>query len=219
MTPRRRSPLQNRVTPTGEIVAHPARGRLMGNRGILHDENRELGVSRWKHRAWIACVLSFKGYRRELMSPGQYTELFFADEAVALAAGHRPCAECRRADFNRFRTAFARAFPEFGPKPSAPRIDKVLHEARVVPRRRMQKTYRAELPDGAFFRLPMEGGPVLRRDGRCWSWSFDGYRAINPPPGGEVEVLTPRPIVETLRAGYELVGNGEATCHLPTGAV
>ena len=82
-------PLQNRVTPEGEIEANAARGTLMGNRGILHDAHRQLGKSRWKHPAWIACVLAFKGRRRELMRPGRYTELFFTDEAVALAAGHQ----------------------------------------------------------------------------------------------------------------------------------
>ena len=95
-------PLQNRVTPGGEIIADPARGTLMGNRGILHDAGQRLGVARWRHPHWIYCRLSFKGRRRAVMAPGRYTELFFLDEASALAAGHRPCYECRREDFLRF---------------------------------------------------------------------------------------------------------------------
>ena len=98
-------PRQNRVLPTGEIIAHPARGRFMGNRGILHDASGHLGRSRWKLMGWVTCVLDFKGRQRTVMSPGTYTELFFHDEAVALAAGHRPCAECRRADYRAYRAA------------------------------------------------------------------------------------------------------------------
>src|SRR5688500_15168681 len=96
-------PLQNRVTPFGEIEAAPARGLFMGNRGILHDANQQLGRARWRHKSWVTCLLSFKDRRREVMAPRRYTELFFCDEAVALAAGHRPCAECRREDYERFR--------------------------------------------------------------------------------------------------------------------
>ncbi|MGB8623555.1 MAG: hypothetical protein WCD16_12105, partial [Paracoccaceae bacterium] len=102
-------PLQNRVLPTGEIVVHPARADFMGNRGILHGGNRQLGTARWRHKTWITCLLSFKGRKRVPMTPGRYTELFFLDEAVALAAGHRPCAECRRADFLRYRDAWQAA--------------------------------------------------------------------------------------------------------------
>ena len=92
-------PLQNRVTPTGEIVADPGRGLLMGNRGCLHGPDRRLGVARWRSKLWICCVLDWKGVRRDPMPPGRWTALFFLDEATALAAGHRPCAYCRRADF------------------------------------------------------------------------------------------------------------------------
>lgn len=203
-------PLQNRVTPTGEIVAHPARGQWMGNRGILHDDTQQLGVSRWKHQAWVTCVLSFKDVRRSLMSPGRYTELFFADEAVALAAGHRPCAECRRADFKRFQQAFSAAHSEAGTKISAPEMDKMLHKARVHSRSRMQRTYRAELdtlPEGAFFRLEGEGDPLMVRAGHVWAWSFEGYARVEGAIPGEVEVLTPEPTVKALVAGYELVGS------------
>jgi len=95
--------LQNRVTPFGDIVATPARGAWMGNRGVLHGSDRTLSRRRWTTRAWITCRLEFKDRHRRVMTPGRYTELFFLDEATALAAGHRPCGECRRHDFDRFR--------------------------------------------------------------------------------------------------------------------
>jgi len=117
--------LQNRVTPFGEIVATPARGLSMGNRGILHDDRRRLGRRRWTHKAWICCVTEFRGRRRQVMAPGRYTELFFLDEAVALAAGHRPCFECRRAAANAFAACW-------GGEPRAPDMDRVLHAERLA---------------------------------------------------------------------------------------
>lgn len=203
-------PLQNRVAPTGEIVAHPARGQWMGNRGILHDDTQQLGVSRWKHQAWVTCVLSFKGVRRSLMSPGRYTELFFADEAVALAAGHRPCAECRRADFNRFQAAFSAGQGLLDKKIPAPEMDKLLHKARVNSNSRQQVTHWAEfasLPDGAFFRATPDGPPLLLRGGQVWVWAFQGYTLSDRAVPGEVEVLTPKPTIDALRAGYRLLGD------------
>ncbi|MDB5560081.1 MAG: hypothetical protein JWQ36_3015, partial [Enterovirga sp.] len=116
-------PRQNRVLPTGEIVALPFRGAFMGNRGILHDEAGRLGRARWRHPHWIICRLAFKGRRRAIMAPRRYTELFFPDEAVALAAGHRPCAECRRDAFGAYRSALARA--EGGPAHSAASLDRL----------------------------------------------------------------------------------------------
>src|SRR4051794_26424644 len=95
-------PRQNRVTPSGDIITTPERGTLMGNRGVLHDADARI-VRRWQGKRWIACVLEFKGRWRPVMAPGRYTELFFLDEATALAAGHRPCAECRRRRFDEFR--------------------------------------------------------------------------------------------------------------------
>lgn len=205
-------PLQNRVTPTGEIVSHPSRGRLMGNRGILHGDDQSLGTSRWKHQAWVTCVLSFKGVRRSLMSPGRYTELFFADEAVALAAGHRPCAECRRADFNRFQAAFSAGQGLVDKKIPAPEMDKLLHKSRVNSYTREQVTHRADfasLPDGAFFRATPGGPPLLRRDGQVWVWTFEGYTLCNRAVAGEVAVLTPQPTIDALRTGYRPI-DGQA---------
>ncbi len=106
------SPLQNRVTPTGEIVRDRARGLMMGNRGCLHGQARELGSARWRSKLWICCVLEWKGVRRDVMPPGRWTALFFLDEATALAAGHRPCAYCRREDFLAFAHAWASPDPE-----------------------------------------------------------------------------------------------------------
>ncbi|SNS81154.1 hypothetical protein [Tropicimonas sediminicola] len=195
-----REPRQNRVLPTGEVAAIPERGLLMGNRGILHDAEGRLGVSRWRHPHWVCCVLSFKGRRREVMAPGRYTELFFLDEAVALAAGHRPCAECRRPDHEAFRDAWERAF---GSRPRAPEIDRVLHAERAT-RDRRQIRHRADpasLPDGAMVLGPEGAALVLQ--GALLPFSPPGYGPRRPMPrGAAIEVLTPRATVDVLRAGY-----------------
>ena len=195
--------LQNRVTPAGEIIADPARGTLMGNRGILHDARQRLGVARWRHPHWIYCRLSFKGRRRMVMAPRRYTELFFLDEATALAAGHRPCCECRREDFLRFQAAWRRAF---GQHALAGAIDRALHRARVEPRSRRQIRLEAgldDLPDGTFVLLPDAASfPMLVEGDRLHPWSPSGY---GPPRGrgsGRVSVLTPAPTLAVLRAGY-----------------
>ena len=146
-------PLQNRVMPTGEIIASPARGTLMGNRGIIHDfETKTLLERRWQHQAWVCCRLEFKGFQHPIMGRGRYTELFFLDEATALAAGHRPCAYCRRADFKAFKLAWLRgkgADPERFVVMTS--IDRELHHERVT-RTRLQVRHRAlleTLPAGA----------------------------------------------------------------------
>src|SRR5262245_10377094 len=124
-------PLQNRVTPTGEIIADPARGTLMGNRGgPLHRPDQTLGARRWVSKAWICCRLEFKGRRRQVMSPGKYTELFFLDEATALAAGHRPCFECRRAEAEQFARLWAKVHGAHD-RARAGDMDRVLHAERV----------------------------------------------------------------------------------------
>lgn len=193
-------PLQNRVLPTGEIVAEAARGMFMGNRGILHDDNRCLGRARWRHKAWVTCVLSFKGRHREVMTPGRYTELFFYDEAVAFAAGHRPCAECRRGDYLRFRAAAGIDGP-------IKAFDTMLHAARAIPRSFRQRRYReriAALPDGTFI-LDPDGRALMIVGDALFGFGQGGYAAPVPRPGsGDVEVLTPRPLVEALASGYRL---------------
>jgi hypothetical protein len=198
-------PLQNRVTPMGDIIADPARGTLMGNRGILHDASRRLGTARWRHRNWICCRLSFKNRRREVMAPRRYTELFFLDEASALAAGHRPCCECRRDDFCAFQAAWRRAAD--ASDASAAAIDRVLHQARVDPRSRRQIRFEApldEVPDGAFVVLWSDDSvPLLVAGGRLLPWRPAGYGPPRPRPSGiDCLVLTPRPTIAVLRAGY-----------------
>ena len=171
-------PLQNRVTPFGNLVAVEGRGLLMGNRGRLHDAERRI-VRYAQGRRWIACLTSFRGRRRTVMSPGLYTELFFLDEAVALAAGHRPCAECRRDDYTRFRAAWARAVSE---DVSADGMDLKLDADRLAgPRTR--RTYRArrERPSGWRIRrhrrrrvarlagrAPRVGAGRVRASGASW---------------------------------------------------
>jgi hypothetical protein len=192
--------LQNRVTPRGEIVAASERGTLTGNRGVLHDPGQQI-VRPWQLIRWIACVTEFRGRWRPVMAPGRWTELFFLDEATAFAAGHRPCAHCRHADYQRFRRAWSVAR---GIEPaSAEAIDRVLHEERLIGRR-AQRTYveqRTALPDGAM--LLLDGSAHLVRGGDLLPWSLSGYgapRAERVP--ASVEVLTPRSAVEALRAGY-----------------
>lgn len=195
-------PLQNRVTPFGEIVATADRGMLMGNRGCLHDANRTLGTRRWASKAWLSCSLSFEGRRRQIMCPGRYTELFFLDEPTALAAGHRPCWECRRDAYRAFIAHWSLAAGRRGPV-TADEMDKQLHSERVD-RRRKKVTFRAslpQLPDGAM--IAVEGVASLKWNGTVRRWSSTGYGPPSEISGGDdVEVLTPASIVGALRAGY-----------------
>lgn len=198
-------PRQNRVTPFGEFEATPARGLFMGNRGILHDDQGRLGPARWRHKNWVACALSFKNRRRAIMAPGQYTEMFFSDEAVALAAGHRPCAECRRVDFQRFANAWQIAYARARP-PKAGEMDGALHRARVF-RNKRQVTFRAKvgnLPDGTLVSFPEEPEAAwLIWRGHLYRWSHAGYHEARPVvPSEDVVVLTPEPTVRVLAAGY-----------------
>ena len=190
--------LQNRVTPFGEIVAAPWRGALTGNRGCLHDGAGQLGAARWRTRAWIACLTAFRGRRRAPMPPGRWTALFFRDEASALAAGHRPCGECRHGDHMRFKAAWDAAGL---PGRRAAEIDRVLHAARVT-RDRRKITHRAEvaaLPDGTM--IADGETAILLHEEAAFAWSGEGYRETRRPPG-RVEVLTPAPTVAVLAAGY-----------------
>jgi hypothetical protein len=195
-------PLQNRVDPSGTIFATAARGTFLGNRGgAIHDEHRQI-VRPYASRRWITCLLEFKGRKREVMTPGLYTELFFLDEAVALSAGHRPCAECRRTRFNAFRDAWIFDRPGLQ-RPKADAMDLELHAARID-RRREKVTYRAvlgSLPDGCFVRL--DGGSYLVWGDALLLWSPEGYSGRREcAPDCEVAVLTPEPIVRCLRNGY-----------------
>jgi len=194
-------PRQNRVTPFGDIVVDPSRGSLMGNRGILHDSEQRLGKSRWRHKNWVACVLSFKGRKRPLMAPGHYTELFFLDEATALAAGHRPCAECRRQDFGNFVTAWT-AGNKLDTRPAAPVLDSELHSCRVSRTgERITFTWPANrLPNGTM--IALGGSAWLVWHGQRLKWSFLGYGERQPLEEGQVIVLTPLATVGALRGGY-----------------
>lgn len=203
-------PLQNRVDPYGAIFRSPARGTMMGNRGgALHNERREI-VRSYKSRRWIACLLAFKGRRRTVMTPNRYTELFFLDEAVAFAAGHRPCAECRRERFKAFKSAWARRSADYAAHhaddeaPGADEMDAELHPARID-KRGGKVTYRAalhSLPNGSF--VEMDGAACLVWGGALLLWTPERYARRDVRPNrAMVTVLTPQPIVECFLQGYE----------------
>ncbi|MBA4179790.1 MAG: hypothetical protein C0506_04305 [Anaerolinea sp.] len=213
--------LQNRVDPFGQIVATPARGTFYGNRGgCFHDNNQQLTRARWASRQWIVCVLQFKGRHREpLMQPGLYTELFFLDEATALAAGHRPCFECRRADAKRFFEALLAGIPGLvaeGDKLRVDTVDRRLHDERVDTRTKAKRTTLAvlsDLPDGAMVALPAHSSRAfLKLETKLLPWSFEGYGApVSPPASSAVTVLTPPTTVAALRAGYSPTIHASAT--------
>jgi hypothetical protein len=198
-------PLQNRVTPAGEIVAIAARGTLMGNRGgALHDAQRRLGTRRWVSRQWICCRLHHAGRKRQVMAPGRYTELFFLDEATALAAGHRPCFECRRADALAFAKAWAHGHG-MAELITAGEMDRVLHRERLLEDggKRTSSTKVEDLPDGVIVREGETGQPHLVLAGNLHAWSFEGY---GPPRAGccqgLIQALTPPSIIAALKSGY-----------------
>jgi hypothetical protein len=197
-------PLPNRVTPDGKIVAAPQRGTMLGNRGgAFHTPQQTIEGRLWHSKQWICCVLAFKNRRREVMQPRRYTELFFLDEATALAAGHRPCFECRRdaaMDFalrwSKLRGGMARAV--------AGDMDKALHAERLDGQgnKRLHQAEMAQLPDNTFIRW---NGQFTRITGPALQvWSFDGYGPPlhRPDDAGRVDVLTPPSIVAVLGDGY-----------------
>ncbi len=199
-------PLQNRVTPWGEIVALPERGQLMGNRGCLHDAHRRV-VKRWARVPWITCLLQFGDRQREVMTPGQYTELFFLDEATALAAGHRPCATCRRADYNAFKAFWLAANPDLAATADGTMasIDELLHAERVDAdgRKRTWSARLGELPDGTMMVREGTQEPLLVQGGAFYPWTPAGYgpRQV-ASPDLPVRVLTPPSVVKALAQGY-----------------
>jgi hypothetical protein len=194
-------PLQNRVTPTGDIIATPHRGLFVGNRGIIHDPTtKTLLRRRWSTPMWLTCVLEFRGRRREVMATRSWTELFFLDEATALASGHRPCFFCRREDANRFRAAW-----EQGNRVTSVRageIDRVLHRERLDHgKKRLHPLPMPvpELPDGAMVQHGDES--FLITQGRAFQWSPAGYRAAETTDGNTM-LLTPPSTLRALAAGY-----------------
>lgn len=203
-------PLQNRVTPFGAIVAVAGRGTLMGNRGILHNQQRAI-VRDWQVRRWIACRLEFRGRHRAVMQPGHYTELFFLDEAAALADGHRPCAECRHADYRAFQRVWRSLYPDQPARADA--MDAILHTQRRI-RRFVKRTHVADidgLPNGTYINLDDCAWLVL--DDAVVAWSADRYTHRAPRPrGNAVSVLTPPSLVAALRAGYQADIHPTAFC-------
>jgi hypothetical protein len=195
-------PLQNRVTPFGELIAVPARGTLFGNRGgRFHTDAKTLTARRWASRQWICCVLDFKGRQRDVWGRF-YTELFFLDEPTALAAGHRPCFECRRKDAEAFAEHW-RAAHRLHRRPYAFEMDEVLHSERLQGRsKRLQRRNSDGLPDGAF--VAHSGDAFAVRGDRILHWTPQGYDAEKPRPRGDVvDVLTPPAILAVLAAGYK----------------
>jgi hypothetical protein len=194
-------PLQNRVTPRSDLIAVAARGLVYGNRGCLHDDEGRIR-RRYAVKRWIACRLEFRGWKRApLLQPGRFTELFFLDDATAMAAGHRPCALCRREDYDRLTAIWRELHPG---QVGADAVDAQLHGERLDPGTRAQRVHEAqldELPDGAF---------VLRGDDACvvlgsrlWRWTPDGYETPAPRPRGRAVLITPPSLVEVLRSDWQ----------------
>lgn len=197
-------PLQNRVTPTGDIIATPHRGLFTGNRGIIHDPaTKTLLKKRWSTPAWLTCTCEFRGRHREVMAQRSWTELFFLDEATALAAGHRPCFYCRRDDANRFRAAW-----EKGNRVHDVRmhdIDTVLHHERLDHGKKRLHALLVPfdlLPEGAMVQRGEES--FLVTQGRALLWSPAGYVAVEHPPD-EAALLTPPSTLRAMNAGYQPV--------------
>jgi hypothetical protein len=197
-------PLQNRVTPLGDLVADSARGLVYGNRGCLHDEQRRIR-RRFATRRWIACRLEFRGWHRTpLMQPGRFTELFFLDEATAFAAGHRPCALCRREDYERLVGLWRDLHPG---QVGVDATDAQLHRERYSAETRGQRRHEArmdDVPDGAF--VLVDGEPHVVRGAALLRWSPEGYVAPRPrPTRTRTVVITPPSLAAVLRSGWEPV--------------
>jgi hypothetical protein len=195
-------PFQNRVAPAGTLHAESAKGTLMGNRGILHDEEGNI-LRTHAHQNWVTCALHFKDRKQAVMAPGRYTQLFFFDEVTALSAGHRPCATCRRDRYRAFIDAWCQVHgrPEGGR--SVPKtIDRILHAARIA-RNGDKVTFRAkpsDLPNGTIF--ASDAASILRWNGGFLRWSFSGYQDVDAAPLEEVSVQTPKPLVDLYAAGW-----------------
>ena len=193
--------LRNRVTPLGELVAEPGRGLVYGNRGCLHDADGTIR-RRFAVRRWIACRLAFRGWHRSpLLQPGRFTELFFLDEATAFAAGHRPCALCRRQDY---RALVARWEVLHRAQHGADAIDEQLHAERLTSsagERRLHRLGYDDLPDGTF--VLHDGIPKLVHGTTLRTWSTAGYRATTARPRGDAAVITPPSLAAVLAQGWD----------------
>lgn len=197
--------LQNRVDPFGNLIKTQARGSWMGNRGILHNDKHEI-TQTFRLKAWITCKLEFNGRKRKVMTPHRYTELFFLDEATSFAAGHRPCFECRREDYNKFKSFWLKGNPEyhFDEKASIKKIDDTLHKERIN-QDKSKVTHEENIkliPNGTF--ILNNSKPYLFFDKKMYLWSPFGYdKGIALPDENNcLTVLTPKSVVNTFRAGY-----------------
>jgi len=196
--------LQNRVNPFGELVKTKARGAWLGNRGVIHNEQKEI-VRPYKIKAWITCMLVFRGRHREIMQPDRWTELFFLDEATAFSAGHRPCFQCRYKDHIRFKEYWLKGNPGYGFDMQTPvtKIDDIINKERIA-KDRSKVTYKAaiaSLPNGTFIMYNEQ--PYLVHDKHIYAWSPEGYATgVALPDVEDVIVLTPRSFVNMFSAGY-----------------
>ncbi len=198
-------PLQNRVDPWGNLKAVSAKGALLGNRGILHDDTQQI-VKAYQHQSWVMCKLKYKDRKRTIMTKNRYTELFFLDEATAFAAGHRPCGECSRERYIEFKAYWINAnFKEPPLNINAVNINKMLHKDRIC--NKVKVTFKArlkDLPDGIFF--SNENAAYLKHKNKIYRWSFEGYSLSKSACNfDEVDVLTPRSVVNAFRLGFKPV--------------
>lgn len=198
-------PLQNRVDPWGQLNANTSRGYWLGNRGILHNEGKEI-AAQWRHKNWVTCQLGFQGIKREVFSPNNYSELFFLDEVTSFSAGHRPCAECRRVRFKEFKSAWCEVNLDMtqASQVSIKEIDNQLHLERAM-RGGQKQTYQAsfqDLPTGTL--IDIEGKAYLLWNKQLHLWSFNGYTktSMTLEPSAQVKVLTPNSIVKIFRQGF-----------------
>lgn len=200
-------PSQNRVTPFGKIVAISAKGSMMGNRGCLHSAEGDI-TKQWVRKAWVTCLLKYNNRHRQVMAPGQYTELFFLDEATALAAGHRPCGTCQKSRYSEFKSLWVKSNTNFSSEPvtSIGQIDEYLHKERYASKgtNEFVKESLDQLPEGCF--VVRENGPNtawLYWEGRLHRWGGEGYDTDESGGADEiVGVLTPASIVRMFREGF-----------------
>lgn len=206
---------QNRVNPWGKLHRSSVRGAWLGNRGVLHNEAKEI-IAPWRHKAWIICSLDFKGRKREVFSPNSYSELFFLDEATALSAGHRPCGECRKDRFDEFKAAWIEV-NDYKTSPPVKQLDKQLHAERAI-RGGGKVTFEMEfsqVPEGAFIEIGNDAFLVWK--GQLKRWSFQGYKSyeVELKSNDLVKVLTPLSIVRILQYGFSPQVHDSANTGLP----
>ncbi|NCD71153.1 hypothetical protein [Mucilaginibacter agri] len=195
--------LQNRVDPYGNLIKTPHRGAWLGNRGVIHNEQKQI-VRQFKIKVWITCALEFRGRHREVMTPNRWTELFFLDEATAFSAGHRPCFQCRYLDHQRFKEFWLKGNPQYGFDMKTPvtKIDEIIHTERVSADK-SKVSHEADvdaLPDGTF--VNHEDKPYLLKQNRLYLWTPGGYGEPIDLHDKTLTVLTPKSIVNMIKAGY-----------------